>query len=141
MLRTQDVGELAYGGAVTLADWWDGDRIKKGTLADKDIVKKAGFWTFAAIGVLATALNIGGWWRRGDAWTERLMHGFIYGLPGVIYSTVNSLRATTAGTGSNSAALRQAQEILRARQAAAAGSTPAGGKTNYNVINPYEILT
>lgn len=140
MLRTQDVGELAYGGAVTLAQWWDGDRITKGTLTDKDVLKKAGFYTFLGIGVVATAVNLMGWWRRGDQWTERLAHGFIYGLPGFVYSTVTSLR-TTAGARSRSDAVAQAQAILRQRAAAEAGRAAGGRSTGYNVVDPNEILT
>lgn len=139
MLRMQDVGEFAYGGAVTLADWWDSDRIKKGQLADKDLIKKAGFWTFLGIGLVASVVNLAGWWRRGDAWTERLMHGFIYGIPGVVYSTITSLRTTT-GTQSRAGAVAEAQAILASRQARERASAANSG-TRYAVTDPYEILT
>ena len=27
MIRIEDIGEIAYGGTVTLAEWWDNKRI------------------------------------------------------------------------------------------------------------------
>lgn len=137
-LRMQDVGELAYGGAVTLAQWWDSDRIKKGQLADKDVLKKAGFYTYLVIGLGATLANVFGWWRRGDAWTERLMHGFIFGLPGFVYEMVKTLQTSSVSTHSRADALAQANAILAARQAR---ERAAAGKTNYAVTDPNEILT
>lgn len=137
-LRMQDLGEVAYGGAVTLADWWDQKRIVAGTLTEKAILKKAGFYTYLVIGLAAAVVNIAGWWRRGDMWTERLMHGFFYGLPGFIYVTAKNLQGT-AVTHGRSDAVAQAQEILRQRRANEAART-RGGATNYEVQNEQELL-
>ncbi len=135
-LRMLDITEVAFGGAVTLADWWDEKRIADATLTDKDVLKKASFWTYLAVGLPATLATAMGWWRRQEGITERLAHGFLYGLPGFLYATVKSLGTTTAAGRVKSDAVTQAQEILRQRaaQQAAAHSTNmrarTGGVTN-----------
>lgn len=140
MLKLQDIGEVAYGGAVTLANWWDGKRITDGSLTDRDLIKKAGFWTYLAVGVPSLLMSAFNWPRGGtfSPWTDRLAHGFLYGLPGFVYSTVVSLQPTASRTRSRSDAVAQAQAILREKQAMAA---KAARSTGYDVVNPYEILT
>jgi hypothetical protein len=145
MLRMQDVGELAYGGGVTLAQWWDEKRITAGSLTSKELVKQAGFWTYLGIGIPAALMSAFNWPRGGRyaAWTDRLTHGFLFGLPGFIKSTVTNLSSTTA-THTRGDAVAQAQEILRQRQAAARsnqGAAAGKGATGYEVVSPYEILT
>ncbi len=122
MLVMEDMGELVYGGAVTFAEWWDNKRIQEAKIANKDVFKKAGFYTYLVIGGFATMASAFGWLRRYDAWTTHISHGFIYDLPRFGYNTVQALKKTTAGTG-DSAALQEAQRILReARAARALGS-------------------
>jgi hypothetical protein len=133
-LSVWDISEVAYGGVVTLADWWDSDRVKKAQIADKDVLKKAGFWTFAVLGLGATLMSAFGWWRKAAPVTERMSHGFLYAVPGFIYKTVQSLRATT-GANTRGDAVAEAQRIIRQRQAAAAGR-----KTGYDVTDPSQIL-
>ncbi|MDD5511973.1 MAG: hypothetical protein PHI12_14390, partial [Dehalococcoidales bacterium] len=60
MLKIQDTGELVYGGVVTLCDWLDDNRVKKGTLAANKIWKKYATWAFLGIGVAATLMSIFG---------------------------------------------------------------------------------
>jgi len=122
MIRIQDTGELVYGAGVTLADWWDNKRITEGTLKDKEVIKKAAFWTYLAIGVPATLISALGWWSgtrwRGEVWAEHVSHGFIYDFPRFIYGLVQSL-GTGAGTATRSNAIAEAQKVLDQRRLSA----------------------
>ncbi len=118
MIKVQDLGEIGYGGVVTLAEWWDSKRIADATLKDSELWKKAGFWTYLGIGLPATLISAFGWWRRQEKWMEHLSHGFMYDFPRFIYNVVMDLRAPEgAGAGGNNVAVKQAKEILRRKQA------------------------
>ena len=116
MIRMQDFGEIAYGGAVTLTSWWDDKRIADGTIATKDIWKKASFYTYLGIGLPATLMSAFGWWRQVEKWSEHISHGFLYDMPRFIYNIVKAM-GTESHSRTNSDAVRQAQEILHRRGA------------------------
>ena len=138
-LRMSDVSEVVYGGVVTLGTWWDEKRITAGTLTDKEVLKKASFWTYLGIGIPATLMTAMNWWdAKAGKVTERLAHGFLFGFPAFLYTTVKSMKETTSTRGD---AVAQAQEILRQRSQKRANAEHAGAKTGYEVISPYEILT
>jgi inosine/xanthosine triphosphate pyrophosphatase family protein len=132
----QDIGELAYGGLVTLTEWWDTSRVTKGTLTKKQILKKASFYTYLVIGLGATLVSAFGWWRGKEKWMEHISHGFIYDLPRQIYNNVQDLRTPPgpSTTGAESEAVRQAREILAHR------TSEARNRVNYEVTNPHEIM-
>lgn len=118
MITVKDFGELGYGGAVTLTEWWDSKRIKDGKLQNKEVFKKAGFWTYLAIGLPATLISAFGWWRKSEKVMENISHGFIYDFPRFIYNIVSALKTTsTTSAGGDVIAVKQAKEILRRRQA------------------------
>jgi len=118
----QDFGEIAYGGAVTLTEWWDDRRIADGKIGQTDLWKKASFYTYLGIGLPATLMSAFGWWRQMEKWTEHISHGFLYDMPRFIYNVVKAMGTESRGrTGSD--AVRQAQEILARRSSAP--STPA----------------
>lgn len=124
MIRMQDFGEIAYGGGVTLAEWWDDRRIADLKITEKDIFKKASFWTYLGIGLPATLMSAMGWWRRQELWLEHISHGFLYDVPRFIYNLVQAMgTATRGGRRSHSDILRQAEEIRRQSQLPAAGRT------------------
>jgi hypothetical protein len=112
----QEFSEIAYGGAVTVTEWWDNKRIAAGTLATKQILKKASFYTYLGIGLPATLMSAFGWWKKGEKWTEHLSHGFLYDFPRFIYNIVQALRTTSASPASESRAVQEAKEILRREQ-------------------------
>ena len=115
MIRMQDFGEIAYGGAVTLTGWWDDRRIEDGRIGKKDIWKKASFYTYLGIGLPVTLMSAMNWWARQGLWLEHISHGFLYDMPRFIYNIVQSMGAESRGrTGSD--AIRQAQEILNKRR-------------------------
>jgi len=118
MIRMQDIGEITYGGAVTLTEWWDDRRIADGKIAKKDIWKKASFYTYLGIGLPATMMSAFGWWRNMEKWTEHISHGFLYDMPRFVYNIVKSMSTESHGR-TNSEAVREAQNILAARQRAA----------------------
>lgn len=120
MIRMQDFGEIAYGGAVTLTEWWDNKRVEEGKLAKKDILKKASFYTYLGVGLPATLMSAFGWWRPAEKWMEHISHGFLYDMPRFIMNVVQSMG--TASRATRSDAVRQAQEILRQRQLTAGKS-------------------
>lgn len=120
MIRMQDFGEIAYGGAVTLTEWWDDRRIEDGKIAKKDIWKKASFYTYLGIGLPATLMSAFGWWRQMEKWTEHISHGFLYDIPRFIYNIVQAM-GTESRRRAGSDAVRQAQEILNRRR----GEVPA----------------
>jgi hypothetical protein len=127
-IRMQDLGEVAYGGAVTLTEWWDDRRIEEGKIAKKDIWKKASFYTYLGIGLPATLISAMGWWRQMGLWAEHVSHGFLYDMPRFIYNVVKAMGEETPAASrsrANSDAIRQAQEILNRRQRGAAPAAPA----------------
>lgn len=112
MIRIQDIGEITYGGAVTVTEWWDNKRIDKGEITRKDILRKASFWTYLGIGLPATMMSAFGWWGKTERWTERLSHGFLYGFPGFIVNLVQSLGTESRGSAAGDRAVKEAQEVL-----------------------------
>lgn len=139
MIRMQDLGEIGYGGVVTLTNWWDQTRIEDGRLQKKEILKKASFWAYLGIGLPATLVSAFGWWRRGENWMEHISHGFLYGLPGFVFDMVQSLRATSAGAGTNSDAVRKASEILRRKQMELAGRDTRALGQGAGMVMPGEV--
>jgi hypothetical protein len=118
MIRIEDIGEIAYGGAVTLAEWWDNKRIAAGTITSKDVIKKASFYTYFGIGLVATLASAFGWMNKAAVWEERLATGFLYDLPRVGYNLAKAMSATAGRGGSGSAVVEEAQRILREKQMA-----------------------
>jgi len=114
MIRIEDTGEVAYGGLVTWTTWWDNKRIADGKIGSKDILKKASFYTYLAVGLGATVISAFGWMRRYDTWMEGISHGFFYDLPRFAYDLY---KTQSAASGSNSAAVREAQRIVQQKQA------------------------
>lgn len=121
MIRMEDFGEVAYGGAVTLTEWWDNKRVEDGKIAKKDVFKKASFYTYLGVGLTATLSSAFGWWRAQEKWMEHISHGFLYDMPRFTLNIVQSMGAGSRSTRSD--AVRQAQEILRQRQLAQGRST------------------
>lgn len=115
MIKMQDLGELGYGGLVTLTQWWDDKRIEEGKITKKDVLKKASFYGYLLPGGLCTLTSAFGWVRALKPWDEHISHGFIYGFPGFIKDMVGAMR-TERGAGS--AAVDEANRIVRQRQAA-----------------------
>ncbi len=118
MIRIEDFGEVAYGGAVTLTEWWDNKRIEEGKIATKDVFKKASFYTYLGVGLVATLASVFGWMRRYERWTEKVSAGFLYDLPRFGYNLTKTLSAQGRSRGSESAAVKEAQRIVRERAAA-----------------------
>lgn len=118
MIRIQDLGEVAYGGAVTLTTWWDNKRIVDGKITTKDVFKKASFYTYLGVGLVATLMSVFGWMRRYEVWAEKISTGFLYDLPRFAYDMSKTLSAAGGSLRtSESAAVREAQRILQQRQA------------------------
>ncbi len=114
MIRVTDFGEVAYGGAVTLTEWWDNKRIAKGTISSKDVFKKASFYTYLGVGLTATLMSVFGWMRRYEGWAEKVSTGFLYDLPRFAY---NMVRTLSSGSKSDaSAAVKEAQRIVAEKQ-------------------------
>ena len=132
MIKLQDVGVLGYGGLVTGLTAWDEKRIAEGTITEKDLVKKAGFWGYLVPGGLSLVANAFGWMRRYEPWTERLSHGFIYGFPAFLKDVVDIYREevpSASGAAGNagaksSPAVAEAQRLLA--QAQVRKQVPAG---------------
>lgn len=116
MITVEHTGPVIYGGAVTLARWYDNKRITAGTLQNKQIFKKYSTWAYLVPGVASLIATI--WWKKYQGWTDRLTAGFLFGLPGFIYDSAraSSGAATTAGAG----AVAEAQRILAQKRAEAA---------------------
>ena len=112
MIRIEDFGEIAYGGAVTLTEWWDNKRIADGKITTKDFFKKASFYTYLGVGLVATLCSVFGWMRRWERWSEHVSHGFLYDLPRFAYNLSTSM-GTTGRSRSGSAAVQEAQRIIR----------------------------
>jgi len=115
MIRIEDFGEVAYGGAVTLSEWWDNKRITEGKITTKDVWKKASFYTYLGVGLTATLMSVFGWMRRYERWEEKISTGFLYDLPRFAYNMSKTLSAQGRGRGSESAAVREAQRIIEER--------------------------
>ena len=118
MIRIEDFGEIVYGGAVTLSEWWDNKRIDEGKIANKDIFKKASFYTYLGIGLAATLISVFGWMKRYERWAEHTSHGFFYDLPRFAYNLSTSM-GTAGRSKSESSAVQEAQRIIRERTTAA----------------------
>jgi hypothetical protein len=127
MIRIQDLGEITYGGAVTLAEWWDNKRIGEGTITPKDVFKKASFYTYLGIGLVATLMSAFGWMRRWESWAEHISHGFLYDIPRFSYNLATTM--TSEGRSSNSAVVKEAQKILQQSRNAAANQLAAAKRT------------
>ena len=115
MIRIEDLGELAYGGAVTLTEWWDNRRIQEGKIGTKDVLKKASFYTYLGVGLIATLMSVFGWARRYERWSEKVSTGFLYDMPRFVYNLSKTLSAQGKSRGSESAAVKEAQRILQNR--------------------------
>ena len=137
MIRMQDFGEIAYGGAVTLTEWWDDRRIVDGKIAKKDLWKKASFYTYLGIGLPATLMSAFGWWRQMEKWSEHISHGFLYDMPRFIYNVVKAMSTESHGR-TNSDAVRQAQEILARRSGTPSkpAALPAGNRQAQRSYEP-----
>lgn len=110
MLRLEDLGELTYGGLVTLSNWWDQKRIDEGKILKKDIFKKMETWTYLVPGVGAIAASAMGWMPRQAVWIEKVQTGFIYDAPRFVKGIMDALKTETA---TRSRAVEEAQRILR----------------------------
>ena len=121
MIRVQSIGPLAYGGVVTLAEWYDTKRINEGKLTNKDVLKKAGFYAYLAIGLVATLSTTFGWMRRYDGWFEPISNGFLYDVPRFAYNLSKALGTTGGSVRSNSQAIAQAQRLAQQQRALGAG--------------------
>ena len=119
MIRIEDIGEIAYGGTVTLAEWWDNKRIAEGKITNKDVLKKASFHTYFGIGLVATLASAFGWVSKAAVWEERLATGFLYDLPRVGYNLAKAMSATAGGGRGGSAVVEEAQRILKENRARA----------------------
>lgn len=115
MIKMQDLGELGYGGLVTLTQWWDDKRIADGKITEKDVLKKASFYGYLIPGGLCTLTSAFGWVRVLKPWDEHISHGFIYDFPRFIKNIVGAMRETST---TQSSAVREAQRVLREKQKA-----------------------
>lgn len=151
MLRVYDVGELVYGGAVTLGAYLDDKRVTKGEIVATAFWKKYSTYIFLGVGVIAMALSAFGWMRRYDAWFEHVSHGFIYGLPAFVLNMARSLettpRAPIAGNAAAEAARLAALRRAAANRQLGSGKdtnwipeVPAGARTDYDVVSKSEIM-
>jgi len=125
MIRIEDFGEIVYGGAVTLTEWWDNKRIDEGKIGAKDVFKKASFYTYLGIGLAATLMSVFGWMRRYERWSEHVSHGFFYDLPRFAYGLTKAL-GTSGRRGSESSAVQEAKKILQERMSARALTQGSG---------------
>lgn len=134
MIRVQDIGEVVYGGAVTLTSWWDDRRVTAGKIANREVWKKVSFYTYLGIGLPATLMSAMGWWRRGQLWTEHVSHGFLYDMPRFIYNIVQAMGTQSHG---NQNAIRQANEILARQRALSAGRTQRSYQPEFEAVAPH----
>ena len=118
MIRIENIGAIAYGGAVTLTEWWDNKRIDEGKIAKKDVFKKASFYTYLGVGLVAMLASVFGWMPRLGRWTENISIGFLYDVPRFTYNLTQAMGAGSKSR-SGSAAVQEAQRILQNRQLAA----------------------
>jgi len=134
MLRLEDIGELAYGTAVTLAGAWDKKRIDEGAITKKDIFKKAETWAYLVPGVGAIVSSGMGWLPRQAVWVEKVSTGAIYDAPRFVKNLVESYRTETA---TKSRAVEEAQKILR-EHAARQRQLAAGKTTERSYVPSFE---
>jgi len=137
MLRLEDLGPLAYGTVVTLANAWDTKRIDEGKITKKEVFKKMETWAYVVPGAAAILSSAMGWMPRQEVWIDKVSTGFIYDAPRFIKGVVESMRAENA---TSSRAVREAQEILRhnaARQLAAGKSTERSYAPNWEKVGAY----
>lgn len=118
MIRIEDFGELAYGGGVTLAEWWDNRRIEEGKITNRDFFMKASTYTYLGIGVVAAMMSIFNWMPQWRVWAEHISHGFLYDLPRFGYNLSRSIGIAGRKNSDSAAAVAEAQRILRERTAA-----------------------
>ena len=140
MIKIQDIGEVVYGGAVLTASWWDNKRITAGTLADKELFKKASFYTYLGIGLPSAVISAFGWWKGGEAWLEHISHGFYYDLPRFIFSIVKSLGTTgrnRAGSDAVAEANRVIAEARRAKQLGAGRQANRSYQEEFETVAPF----
>jgi len=119
MIRIEDIGEIGYGGLVTLTEWWDNKRIDEGKIGTGDVFKKASFYTYLGVGLAATLMSVFGWMRRYERWQEHVSHGFLYDVPRFAYGLTKTLGAESK-RGSGSRAVNEAQRILNEKMRARA---------------------
>ena len=130
-IRFKEVGtgavvSAAYGGLVMAMDMWDAKRIAANSLANKDFYKKAGFYAYAGVGVISTALSLMDSPKvmKYHKYTDILANNFFYDAPRFVKNLVhNHTAATPAGldAGANAAAIAEANAIVASRRRAAAG--------------------
>lgn len=138
MIRIEDFGEITYGGAVTLAEWWDNKRITDGKIGTKDVFKKASFYTYLGVGLTATLMSVFGWMARYQKWQEHVSHGFFYDLPRFTYNLSKAM--TSEGKGrSGSAAVQEAQRILQQKALAAGRVTDRSYQSEFATVGPYAM--
>jgi hypothetical protein len=118
-IKVQDIGEMAYGGVVTGAKFWDEQRMKDGKLTSNEVLKKFETYAYLVPGGAATIMSAFGMMRRQEQWLEHISHGFLYAFPGWLVDVVQSMQ----GTSSASAAVREAQRIVATNKALNAGRT------------------
>lgn len=136
MIRVEDLSEVGYGGVVTGMEAWDAKRVIAGTLDPKNVVKSAKFWGYLGPGVTATIMQAMGK-RQWAPLTERVMHGFFYGLPSFVLQLAETLKGGTSKAANS--AVSQAQQILKQRNAelaaSRAGLLPSGASLS-QVVAP-----
>ena len=143
MIRMQDVGELGYGGLVTLSEWYDDKRIAEGKITKKDIFKKTALYAYLVPGAVCTLTSAFGWWRQLSPWDEHISHGFIYDFPRFLKNMVNVMGEGTQRNPSSSAALIEAQRILdqnkraRDRTLVQAKTTDRSYQREFDVVAPF----
>jgi len=140
MIRIEDFGEVAYGGVVTLTEWWDNKRISDGKIGSKEVFKKASFYTYLGVGLTATLMNVFGWMRRYERWTEHVSHGFLYDIPRFTYNLAQSMTSGSKGN-SKSAAVQEAQRILnqKAKQLAEGRVADRSYQHEFDTVGPYAM--
>ena len=123
MLRVEEFGAIAYGGAVTWAEWWDNERIAAGRIASKEVLKKASFYTYLGIGLAAALMSTFNWLPRWRSWTDKMATGFFYDLPRNAVNMQKSLTTAGGGRGSGSAAVIEARKVNERRMLSSGAPT------------------
>ena len=129
-MRVEDIGEFAYGGLVKGAEEWDKKRMTDGAITQKEVFKKFSTYAYVVPGGLATVMSAFGIWRQAETWAEHVSHGFIYDFPRFLVNVINDMRET-AGTDTKSAAVKEAQRIMREAKTKQLGSGHPANRT-YN---------
>ncbi|MCK5235860.1 MAG: hypothetical protein KAR06_02650 [Deltaproteobacteria bacterium] len=127
----EDLGEIAYGGLVQAAGWWDEKRIADGALTSRDILKKFETWAYLLPGGGATIMSAFGVWQRQETWLEHISHGFMYDFPRFLRTVVTSMQG---GGGTASKAVAEAQRLVR--QGATAKHLSAAGRATQRSYEP-----